>query len=62
MNKRARKYNSDVVSNKLVVTTRRDKLGEDFFIVEFEDSCLGFQYAAFKNFSSVIDFINSNFK
>lgn len=60
--KKARKYNSEVVSSVLSVTTRRDKFGNDFFLVEFDSKELGFSYAAFENFSSVLDFINSNFK
>lgn len=58
---KARKFNSEVIKTIVSVTSRRDKIGRDFFICEFDSPSLGKSYISFSEFSSVIDFIKSNF-
>lgn len=55
------KFKSDIVNNILTIDTRRDKLGNVFYYLEFsfEGKARGYR---FEYLSSVIDFISSNFK
>ena len=58
-----KKYNTDQLDNVLVVSARTDKLGNLFYLVEFrdeDDNCLS--YVSFSKMSSVLDFIQSNFR
>lgn len=47
---------------ELKLTTRSDKLGNIFHVVEYLDNQHLKQYAFFMHLSSALDFISSNFK
>lgn len=56
MKRLPRKFNSDENEVVLKLTTRCDKKGNIFYLVEF-----GSDYFAFLHLSSALDFIQSNF-
>lgn len=58
---KARKYNSDVVSDVVKVTMRSSRRGDLFYLVEYNDNDNVERYVTFEKLSSVIDFIQSNF-
>lgn len=51
-----RKYSSAKFKDELLISTYIDKLGNPFFLLEYEDN-----YCCFEKMSSVLDFIHSNF-
>lgn len=55
------KFKSDFLNSVLTIETRRDKLGDVFYYIEFlfEGKRRGYR---FEKLSSVIDFVNSNFR
>lgn len=59
----AKKSKSETIENMFSVTCRQDKLGNIFYNIEFtvEDRDYPLNYS-FDKFSSLIDFIHSNFK
>lgn len=52
-----RKYNSEETEVIIKLTSRCDKLGNSFYMVEY-----GSDYAAFSHMSSALDFIQTNFR
>lgn len=52
------KYNTQQIDIILLVSTRADKCGNVFYCVEYGDG----DYVCFRNMSSAIDFIETNFK
>ena len=56
-----KKYNSECLSTIVLVESRRSKLGDVFFCVNFTHPRLGDMYVTFESMSSVIDFLKSNF-
>lgn len=56
-----RKYNSEQVNTVVTVTSRRDRLGNVFFYVEYErkGEIIGL---ALSDFSSVLDFVRNNLR
>ena len=54
-------YKTSEECKDLVLTTRSDKAGNIFHCVEFENGDKH-DYAMFKNLSSALDFIQTNFK
>ena len=61
MNRIPRLYNSESLSVDLFLSTRCDKTGDIFHVVEYMNNGLK-DYAAFKHLSSALDFIQSNFR
>mgnify|MGYP007069895038 CR=1 FL=1 len=58
-----KKINSETFQTSLVVSSRFDKLGNLFYLVEFHDEDDNkLSYVYFEKMSSVLDFINSNFR
>lgn len=57
-----RLYNSEEVRPILSVSMRRDKLGNMFHCVEWSQADGSKAYATFTHMSSVLDFIENNFK
>lgn len=57
-------YKTDEVSKDLCLTTRKDKFGNVFHCVEYPDNDTesGRNYAMFKNLSSALDFVQTNFR
>lgn len=55
-------YNSVENSSILSLTTRRDKVGNVFHVVEYFNNDNSKDYACFKHLSSALDFIDSNFR
>lgn len=50
-------FKSEKVSDVIKLTSRRDKLGNIHYYVEYD----GDRYCRFKHLSSAIDFVESNF-
>ena len=50
-------FKCEKVDDVIKLTSRRDKLGNIYYFVEFD----GDRYSRFKHMSSAIDFIESNF-
>lgn len=59
---RPRIYNSEEVNHELKVCMRRDKLGNLFHCVEWLQDDGQKAYCCFNHMSSVLDFIDSNFR
>ena len=59
-------FKTDPLNVVLRVTSRRDKKGDIWYYVEFPDDDVrnaeNMPYFRFKNMSSVLDFISSNFQ
>ena len=58
----ARKYNSEHKDNILKLTTRADKRGNVFHMVEYSHPENGSSYVTFERLESALDFIHSNFR
>lgn len=58
---KARIYKSEEIEKTLSVTMRKDKIGTMFYCVSWIDYHDNESYCTFKHFSSVLDFIESNF-
>lgn len=56
------KHKCDVLQPVLEVATIVDKLGNIYYSVQYNDNDNKILSCRFKNMSSVIDFISSNFK
>lgn len=56
------KHKCDVLQPVLEVATIVDKLGNIYYSVQYNDNDYKICQCRFKNMSSVIDFISSNFK
>lgn len=59
---RPRFYKSVLQYYVLQISMRKDKLGELFYYVEYTDNDNVPRHVYFAHLSSVLDFINSNFK
>ena len=59
---RSRFYRSDEVQKVLSVSMCKDRLGNMFHCVQWVDDDGREVYCTFSHFSSVLDFIESNFK
>lgn len=55
-------YKTEENTKELVLSTRSDSLGNIFHCVEYLNNDGSKDYALFRNLSSALDFINSNFK
>lgn len=55
-------YNSELEQIELTLITCSDKLGNIHHYVEYFNNDGSKDYASFKNLSSALDFIHSNFK
>jgi hypothetical protein len=55
-------YQSEEQTKDLVLSTRSNKLGEVFHVVEYLNNDGSKDYAFFSHLSSALDFIHSNFK
>lgn len=55
-------YKTEEVKQDITLTTRRDKLGNVFHVVEYVDNHDKSDYAFFTHLSSALDFIQSNFR
>lgn len=55
-------YHTEEQVKELVLSTRTDKLGNIFHCVEYVDNNGKNEYAMFKNLSSALDFVQTNFK
>lgn len=55
-------YQTEETTKDLVLSTRSNKLGEILHCVEYLNNDGLKDYAFFKNLSSALDFISSNFK
>lgn len=62
MKRIAKMYNSVERQQLLTLTTRADKLGNIFHVVEYSNNDGSKDYACFAHLSSALDFIQSNFK
>ena len=57
------KFNSIVQRNEILVSSRTDKKGNVFFLVEYYHPASDVPlYACFEKLSSALDFIHSNFE
>lgn len=57
MKRKPMKYNSEETEVIIKLTSRCNKKGDSFYMVEY-----GEDYAAFQHMSSALDFIQTNFK
>ena len=62
MKKIARMYNSEFERNIVKLTSRRDKLGNLFHVVDYSNADGVSSYACFERLESAMDFIYSNFR
>lgn len=57
-----RKYKSELIEDIIKVTSRQDRLGNIFYLVEYSDPDSEYmRNAAFEKMESVFDFLKNNF-